>query len=879
MRWLNCFILLLGPACLWSQSPVGFEDGEVQGYPGDLGWRVEQDPPHRWSVDSLNPISGTYSLHHSFDNSQAGCDYFIMHHHPFKRSQPEDSISIGGDTLSFSFRIRHGYPPSAGNNWQLAILAEFEGSIMEGIVVGVNMDGSDDLVRLWRARQGEYEELGASALNYQEEIGMGEAPLFRLTWQGDGLLVLWYASDSSGTMREIASCSLYDLPDGRSLVVRYEYSAAQDRKLWLDDLHIKGRFETDTVSPVITGWTMECGSKLTLTFSESVEWSDSSIVELILTESPDELLVGHTWVADSFSVEGRTLSLNFPSLFPNRKPMALMVHGICDRDGNCMTDTLLRIMRSEAEWGDLVFNEVMADPDPPVDLSLGEYVELLNRCEYPLNLEGWWIEAGDREYKPGLEGVEALLQPGEFLVVRPGSLSNQGSVLALYNREGVLIHSTVYSIPYDAPQWKKDGGWALESPDPEQVCNISRLWEYSEDRSGGTPGEMNSVRGERPDNQAPLFLYFGYESRDQICVYFSEPVQLAGELTDEVVINPGNFHATEVLVSQPAGDMLICRFEADLSLLTRYSFQMPAVFDCVGNLSRQIRFEGGAAVTPGYGSVLINEIMYDPLEGAAEYIELFNSGPSFMDIREMGFDVTDEGAEPDGLVPLSDRSRIMGPGEYLVLTGDMDHLMDSYGLEVSGSWVELKEFGSLPDGGGRIWLTDRAGNAIDAVSYRDDLHMELISDTRGISLERIDPKRPGDDPGNWHSAASIEGYATPGRLNSQTIPESDQGDELGLEPRVFSPDNDGYNDLLVISTGIEAAGSVIRLWITQPDGTPVRMLANNSITGASSQYIWDGRKDNGQMAAEGFYVVHFRGYNPLSGSRWNRKSAVGLVYR
>ncbi|MFO7668082.1 MAG: hypothetical protein R6W31_00340, partial [Bacteroidales bacterium] len=146
-------------------------------------------------------------------------------------------------------------------------------------------------------------------------------------------------------------------------------------------------------------------------------------------------------------------------------------------------------------------------------------------------------------------------------------------------------------------------------------------------------------------------------------------------------------------------------------------------------------------------------------------------------------------------------------------------------------------------------------------------------------LERMDPKRNGDDPGNWHSAASIEGYATPGRLNSQTIPESDQGSELGLEPRVFSPDNDGYNDLLVISPGIEAAGSVTRLWITQPDGTPVRMLANNSISGTSSQYIWDGRKDNGQMAAEGFYVVHFRGYNPLSGLRWNRKSAVGVVYR
>ncbi len=489
------------------------------------------------------------------------------------------------------------------------------------------------------------------------------------------------------------------------------------------------------------------------------------------------------------------------------------------------------------------------------------------------------MEVGDRKYLLDEEEAGKPIEPGEYRVLHPGSLSNQGSMLTLYSKEGVLVHAASYMIPFDAPQWKREGGWSFESPDPERTCIISQLWEYSMDRSGGTPGEMNSVKGERPDMQVPQFLYFGYESQGEITLYFSEPVYLAADRTDEVVLTPGDYQALQIMAGKPLGDRLICRFELDLSLLSRYSFRLPAVSDCSGNLSQEIRFEGGHTMIPGNGSVLINEIMYDPMEGGAEYIELFNPGQHFVDIRELGLDVSGKAESQDGLQPLSDRSRIMGPGEYLVLTGSIDHLLESYGLEISGRWVEMADFESLPDGGGRIWLTDRAGNSIDAVSYGDDLHMELIDDTRGISLERIDPERSGSDPGNWHSAASIEGYATPGRPNSQFLPQSVRGSELLIEPRVFSPDNDGYNDLLVINPGIQEAGSVIRLWITQPDGTLVRMLANNHVAGASSHYTWDGREDNGQMAAMGFYVVHLRAYNPKSGSRRNQKCAVGVVYR
>ncbi|MCK4747891.1 MAG: hypothetical protein KAT15_12665, partial [Bacteroidales bacterium] len=96
---------------------------------------------------------------------------------------------------------------------------------------------------------------------------------------------------------------------------------------------------------------------------------------------------------------------------------------------------------------------------------------------------------------------------------------------------------------------------------------------------------------------------------------------------------------------------------------------------------------------------------------------------------------------------------------------------------------------------------------------------------------------------------------------------------------VFSPDNDGFEDLLVITTSTGGHGNIVRIWITDLTGNIIRILANNHLTGPSTKYVWDGEEDDGSMAAEGFYVVHLLGYDPVTGHRWSRKAATGVIYR
>ena len=533
---------------------------------------------------------------------------------------------------------------------------------------------------------------------------------------------------------------------------------------------------------------------------------------------------------------------------------------------------------------------MMADPNPPVDF-VEEYLELYNRSGRVLDLENWVLHVNTRSYtlSATLMPDGTLLTPGAFGVVLGPTLPNGGATLSLYDSGGHLVHAARYGVPWDGADWKKEGGWSLESPDPEQVCNISVLWEYSRDRAGGTPGRINSNHTILEDLEAPVLLYSGFDDpageiqgdgeTGLLRLFFSEPVLMSPAELQQIVLLPGNLLPLEAGLQAPLASVLELRFPLDLQERPHFKVRIPRLADCQGNDRTSLEAMAGSVSEPVKECVQINEIMYDPMEGFPEYIELALPGKRFYDLRELAIHVVDEGEPADNPLPLSDHSRLVVPGSFLVVTACEEHLREAYHLDRSGQWVELEGMRKLDNEGGTIFLTDRAGNVVDRVDYGDQMHAEILSDTRGISLERISGERSGSDPDNWHSAAAIEDYATPGRVNSQAMSETETDLLFQVEPLVFSPDNDGYQDLLEIVVSTGTSGWIIALWITDLQGNHLKNLANNHLTGPRTIYSWDGTHEDGSMVPTGICVIHARAYHPLTGEQWIRKRAVGLVYR
>jgi hypothetical protein len=168
----------------------------------------------------------------------------------------------------------------------------------------------------------------------------------------------------------------------------------------------------------------------------------------------------------------------------------------------------------------------------------------------------------------------------------------------------------------------------------------------------------------------------------------------------------------------------------------------------------------------------------------------------------------------------------------------------------------------MNDEGDRIVLQDRNFRTIDRLSFSEKWHYPLLSSIEGVSLERISCEMPSELSSNWHSASSAFGYATPGKVNSQSgkAPEGQNLLELGYE--LFSPDNDGYKDFLPVKVNTSKPGFSIRLAIFNQDGKQVRLLSENDLGGMEDLYNWDGQDENSVIQMPGIYLVLCEAVHP-----------------
>jgi len=180
---------------------------------------------------------------------------------------------------------------------------------------------------------------------------------------------------------------------------------------------------------------------------------------------------------------------------------------------------------------------------------------------------------------------------------------------------------------------------------------------------------------------------------------------------------------------------------------------------------------------------------------------------------------------------------------------------------------------------GNISLLNSNGDELDSFDYEEDFHSELLDDEDGVSLERINPKATTQQAGNWFSAASQVGFATPTRINSQFREAAIEpsGEEFFfLNEDTFSPDGDGFQDALIINYQTPGAGWNARLRIFDANGRLIKVLRRVELLAGEGNILWDGTTDEGLRARTGIYVILVERFEP-SGNTENEKLVAVLV--
>lgn len=668
-----------------------------------------------------------------------------------------------------------------------------------------------------------------------------------------------------------------------------KYTSSNATKIYFDEFYA-GAVQVDTIKPVIVNVDVPSQFQINVTFSEPVLLSDA-LNAANYQISPG---IGNPFDVMQDASDQKLFYLSLLSPLEENTIYTLNVQGIRDLAGNMMDTYQYTFAYYLPKPFDIVINEIMADPTPTVQLPEFEYVELYNRTAFPISLNGWTIHFGSSKKT----FANVTIQPGQYLIVcgaqavsslsqygtvyNMGSISitNDGQTITLMNHLEKVIHTVSFTLDWYDDSQKKDGGWSLEMIDVNNPCGGAENWRASVDSRGGTPGQKNSVAKSNPDLIAPRLLRASIVASNKIRLWFSEPMDSAR------LMNPSVYHFSHGLTLSsapqpvwPSYSSVVLTFQQDLQKTVIYTATVrDTMTDCVGNLltiPSSVRFAISDTVKPG--DIVINELLADPAAGVEEFVEVYNRSEKVLDLRDLRLaNISSSTGQIYTISTISLDGFLIFPGDHIVLTKKPETIINYYYTPAPENFVRMKSFPTYANDKGAVILLDFNSQVIDRFDYDSKMHYPLLASTKGVSLERIHPDRPTNDRTNWHSASETVGFATPGYRNSQYVdPLSTADDPIAVWPEIFSPDNDGYNDVVHISYKFDKPGYTGNIVIYNARGYLVRNLVTNELFGTEGIYSWDGITNDNQKAPIGIYIVYVEVFD-LNGNKKVYKKTVVL---
>ena len=515
---------------------------------------------------------------------------------------------------------------------------------------------------------------------------------------------------------------------------------------------------------------------------------------------------------------------------------------------------LLAVMISCARAeGRVVISEVMFDPSGSEFYD--EFIEIQNTGSEPVDLAGWM--AGDGDEADGLvfEGG-SVLQPGAFglildsgyfahstrydplppsaliLTVADATIGNSGLsnstperivlVSSSGDTVGVMVYTTGNKPGFSEEKVDPDGG-----DEPENW--MDSRWE------GGTPGRVNSVSPKDYD------LALERVSASP----FPVPAGAARDFVLQVV-NRGRRAASAFSLSvrgidswhrdfaglEPAG---LLRVETPVGTVPpgRHEYVAGVVFDADEDSSNnQVAWTVLGGVGPR--AVIVNEVMYAPLEGDPEWVELHNRSGQALDVT--AWRIEDAKSPGD---PFESGHFQMQPDAYLVVAEDEDRFYSRFPdrtvqVVAPGRWARLN------DSGDAVVVRDATGAVVDSMVYDP-------AASTGRSLERISGSGPSVDLLNWLASTHEEG-ATPGRENSVVLQRGIDTVSLLAEPNPFY-------DRVEIRYLLPTPRADVNLWVYDRSGHQVKTLLSAASGGSRRRVTWDGSGENGMQLKPGIYIL------------------------
>ena len=407
------------------------------------------------------------------------------------------------------------------------------------------------------------------------------------------------------------------------------------------------------------------------------------------------------------------------------------------------------------------------------------------------------------------------------------TLNNSGDKIILLDSLNRAIDSVAYKST-----WGGSSGKSLERINSFSSSVDSTNWKTSLNQKGATPGIVNSVSKKNYDVALPSTK-----------ITPAKPV--AGETVriNAALRNPGKRQASFIVklfeILKNGQKQLLKEANINLTPTDDVLQYSPSLEYVIENLSSRRTFEYYAdypldqdttnnriqiKILPGYpaGSIVLNEVMYNPLNGEPEWIELYNNSQNDVDLGE--WSITDILTTPLKTKLPSDE--YIFPAKSLLVIAKDTTIKNFHSIIPSKLFIN--SFANLNNDADGVVMKDSRDVTIDSLRYDANW-----GGSSGKSLERKFYSSSTNDKNNWGSSKDIE-LSTPGRKNSISLRDYD----LSIIFQKYTP-------------SVPIIGDSVKITVV------VKNIGLNSASAYSLGIFNDVNKDSVAQAGESIYSKSF----------------------
>jgi len=620
-------------------------------------------------------------------------------------------------------------------------------------------------------------------------------------------------------------------------------------------------------------------------YIKSISVINASVVDVTFSEPLDlvsAIVLSNYSLSNSYGNPANVVSTPLANVYRltyskgfNSGDYNLTVNGVKDKKGNVIVANsslaFTYIKPYTAKYGDLVINEIFANPTGAPSLPQKEFIEIWNTTNEYILTEGWKYADQTSAYtfltdtiKPN--GFVILTAKVDELSFKPygktiglspwPSLNNDKDVILLTDKTGKLINQVAYYDSWYKDDVKKKGGYSLELIDPKNACGGTQNWSASTDVAGGTPGRQNSNYRSQISNEIPKLLTASVIDSVTVQVEFSKAVDsLSAVQPGNYSINNGLGNPKSVIVRADFNGVSM-QFASTITRGIEHTLTVTNLTDCAGNVISTTANTAKLFIAKKIvaGDILISEVLFNPKVVGVDFVEIYNGTDQVLDLKDLQLANLDATGKAGNIKNLSAKSFIMLPKTYWVITTNTQSVKANYVCENPENFIQLNSLPAYNNDKGTVILLSN-GLQIDRFDYTEKMHVALLQIAEGVSLERISFSKGANETNNFKSAASLVGFATPTYKNSQA--PNGQENYVKLLSKTFSPDGDNFEDLLSIDYQVAENTNFATVSIYSDKGRLVKCLLKNETIGTKGTLTFNGLGDNGQIVPVGIYILLF----------------------